>query len=47
MTYYHVSFTTPKGYSHTDSFKDWHQARAAYALALRTYGDATFTHVYH
>ena len=43
MTYYHVTFTTKNGYTHTDSFKRWSDARAAYALALSTHGSATFT----
>ena len=47
MAYYRVTFTTSKGYKHTDSFKDWQQARVAYALALRTHGEGvTFTHCY-
>ncbi len=45
MTYYHVTFTTARGYTHTDSFKVWHEARAAYALAIATHGAASFEEV--
>ena len=38
MSYYRVHFVTPRGYRHCDVFRNWHEAREAYALALRTYG---------
>lgn len=38
MIRYHVRFVTPNGYHHCDVFCNWGEARAAYALALRTYG---------
>ena len=48
MIRYRVHFVTSKGYRHCDVFRTWHEAREAYALALRTYGaDAVqFVHVY-
>lgn len=48
MSYYRVHFVTATGYRHADSFRNWYEAREAYALALRTYGadSVQFEHVY-
>jgi hypothetical protein len=45
MTFYHVTFTTSNGYTHTDSFKVKAEAQAAYSLALNTHGAATFEEI--
>ena len=45
MTFYHVTFTTARGYTHTDSFKNWFEAREAYALAIKTHGSAIWEEV--
>ena len=48
MIRYRVHFVTSKGYRHCDVFRTWHEARQAYAAALRTYGtdSVQFVHVY-
>ena len=44
---YYLSFTTPRGYKHTECHRDWRQAWEAYALALKTYGAADLSEVTH